>query len=110
MGRMPTHYDILGIDPSASKEEIVAAYRKEAMETHPDRHPDKNAAEFVLVQKAYEVLGNSTERRRYDASLVVERVDQSQVCPKCGGNLVLVTDAVTGTYLEMLLEGMRIFA
>lgn len=66
---MKDYYKILGIERDATKETIDAAYRKLALQWHPDRNPDnpKEATEkFKEVAEAYEVLGNPDKRRNYD--------------------------------------------
>ena len=52
------YYEVLGISRSATEQEIKKAYRKKAMEYHPDRNPDNKEAEekFKEVNEAYEVL------------------------------------------------------
>ena len=59
------HYTVLGLTKSASDSEIKAAYRRRVKETHPDVGGDEE--EFKLVQAAYEVLGSSESRKRYDS-------------------------------------------
>ena len=61
-------YDILGINKTASNEEITKAFRKLAMKYHPDRNPDNNEAEekFKEIQKAYGVLSDEKKRQQYD--------------------------------------------
>ena len=51
---IPSPYSVLGVAPSASREEIQRAYREKAKETHPDRGGDEKA--FIQVQQAYERL------------------------------------------------------
>lgn len=62
------YYEVLGVEKSASADEIKKAYRKQALRYHPDRNPgDKEAeARFKECNEAYEVLSNDEKRGRYD--------------------------------------------
>lgn len=62
------YYEILGVSKSASSAEIKKAYRKKAIQYHPDKNPgDKTAeANFKKAAEAYEVLGNQEKRSKYD--------------------------------------------
>lgn len=61
------YYEVLGVAKSASLDEIKKAYRKLALEYHPDRNKTKEAEEkFKEVTKAYEVLSNEEKRKTYD--------------------------------------------
>jgi len=62
------YYDILGISKGASATEIKKAYRKKAIEHHPDKNPgDSNAEEsFKKAAEAYEVLSDPDKKARYD--------------------------------------------
>ncbi|HNA16912.1 MAG TPA: DnaJ domain-containing protein, partial [Ferruginibacter sp.] len=62
------YYEILGVSKGASQDEIKKAYRKVAMQYHPDRNPgDKTAEEkFKEAAEAYEVLSDSDKRAQYD--------------------------------------------
>ncbi|OGM88720.1 hypothetical protein A2614_00660 [Candidatus Woesebacteria bacterium RIFOXYD1_FULL_40_21] len=69
MASKSDYYDILGISKAASADEIKKAYRKQALEWHPDRHRDeKEAAEkrFKEINEAYQVLSDSQKRQAYD--------------------------------------------
>ncbi|MBV2196988.1 MAG: DnaJ domain-containing protein, partial [Flavobacterium sp.] len=61
-------YEILGITKSATPEEIKKAYRKKAIEFHPDKNPGNKEAEenFKLAAEAYEVLSDPDKKARYD--------------------------------------------
>ncbi|RFM26058.1 molecular chaperone DnaJ [Deminuibacter soli] len=74
-------YEILGIGKSASADEIKKAYRKVAMQYHPDRNPgDKPAEEkFKEAAEAYEVLSDADKRAKYD------RFGHAAFAPGTGG-------------------------
>lgn len=58
------YYDILGVSKQASADEVKKAFRKAAIEHHPDRGGDE--AKFKELNEAYEVLKDSDKRKRYD--------------------------------------------
>jgi molecular chaperone DnaJ len=58
------YYDLLGVSKNASAEEIKNAFRKKAHEHHPDKGGD--AEKFKELNEAYQVLGNTEKRQRYD--------------------------------------------
>lgn len=62
------YYDILGISKSASDAEIKKAYKKMAMQYHPDRNKGDKKAEskFKEINEAYQVLGDATKKKNYD--------------------------------------------
>jgi molecular chaperone DnaJ len=62
------YYQVLGLARGATAEEIKKAYRKLALQFHPDRNPGNKEAEekFKEAAEAYEVLGDQTKRTRYD--------------------------------------------
>jgi curved DNA-binding protein len=68
MGPARDFYEILGVQRSASQDEIQRAYRKLAREHHPDvsKHPDSEE-KFKQVSEAYDVLSDPETRKRYDA-------------------------------------------
>lgn len=61
-------YEILGVSKSASADEIKKAYRKKAIEFHPDKNPGDKVSEekFKEAAEAYEVLSDDQKRQRYD--------------------------------------------
>ncbi|NLA24633.1 MAG: molecular chaperone DnaJ [Bacteroidales bacterium] len=62
------YYEILEVSKNASADEIKKAYRKKAIQYHPDKNPDNKEAEekFKEAAEAYEVLSNEEKRQRYD--------------------------------------------
>src|SRR5690554_1231677 len=62
------YYEVLGVSRDAADDEIKRAYRKKAMEFHPDRNPDNPEAEakFKEAAEAYDVLRDAEKRARYD--------------------------------------------
>ncbi len=68
MNTTADYYQILGVSPSATPEEIKHAFRKLALETHPDRNPGNKEAEerFKKINEAYGVLIDPQKRAQYD--------------------------------------------
>lgn len=63
------YYEVLGVGRTAAADDIKKAYRKLAMQYHPDRNPGNKAAEekFKEISEAYEVLSDEGKRKQYDS-------------------------------------------
>ena len=68
MAEKRDYYDVLGVSKNADASEIKKAYRKLALQYHPDKNPGNKEAEekFKEAAEAYDVLSNEEKRRRYD--------------------------------------------
>ncbi len=73
--KQETLYDLLGIAPTATSDEVRRAYRQSARRCHPDLHPEDAGApaRFIHLRKAYDLLSDTATRARYDARLMRER-------------------------------------
>ena len=62
------YYEVLGVGKTATADEIKKAYRKKAVQYHPDKNPGDKAAEekFKEAAEAYDVLSDNQKRQRYD--------------------------------------------
>ena len=61
---MDNYYEILGVDENATGDDIKKAYRKLAMEHHPDK--GGNEEQFKKISQAYDTLSDDTKRIQYD--------------------------------------------
>ncbi len=68
-------YERLDLDPTAPAEAIVAAYRRKARVLHPDVAGTGDAAEFIRVKEAYDVLSDAVRRAAYDRSARVAEAE-----------------------------------
>jgi len=68
MSKKRDYYEVLGVSKDASQQDIKSAYRKLALQYHPDRNPDDATAEekFKEAAEAYEVLSDDNKKAQYD--------------------------------------------
>jgi uncharacterized membrane protein YkvA (DUF1232 family) len=74
--KLVNYYELLGIDPSAGREEVRQAYLKKIKEWHPDKNPEhiEKAEEMTKVlNQAYHILGDPEQRKNYDRMLKFTR-------------------------------------
>ncbi|HEY8464380.1 MAG TPA: DnaJ domain-containing protein [Bacillota bacterium] len=77
---MKTYYEILGVTPSTTKEELKKAFRKLARQYHPDLNPGNREAEaqFKLINEAYNTLSDDSLKAAYDRKLE-GKIDQAGI-------------------------------
>ncbi len=63
---LPDYYEIIGVSPDASSDEIKKKFRELAMKTHPDKTKEDSEDEMAELNKAYEVLSDKERREKYD--------------------------------------------
>ena len=65
---MNNYYEILGVSKDATQDDIKKAYRKLAIQYHPDKNPDGDE-KFKQIAEAYDIIGDESKRRDYDNRL-----------------------------------------
>jgi curved DNA-binding protein CbpA len=72
-----THYEIMEVEPTIEKEDLLKAYRRKSLKEHPDKHSTYHAAmygkRFAKLKDSYEVLRNPMERMQYDQQLRIQQ-------------------------------------
>lgn len=100
-----TLYSVLGIARTVASDDVRKAYRRLAMQWHPDRCKEPDAHEmFIMIQHAYEVLRDDEQRARYDTGLLLQAtVDQQE---RHNGRARKLTAAMTAGYRSPLRCGL----
>jgi len=96
------YYKVLGLDKSATDADIKKAYRKLALEYHPDRNQDDPKAEekFKQLNEAYSVLSDANKRRSYDRFGVRDRTSGQQA-----SNFYPSVDEIMNNFINMDFGG-----
>jgi curved DNA-binding protein CbpA len=104
------HYESLGVDRDADQDTIKKAYKRKAMESHPDRDGGSEQA-FQCIQRAYSVLSDPERRKLYDETGMdgLESQEQEESIHEQLGSLFLeLVDKVDVEYRNITLEMKQI--
>lgn len=106
---MKNYYDILGLEQSATNEEIKKAYRKLSLKFHPDKNDNDTyfSDMFKSITEAYEILNDSVKRKEYDRSLLDNYNDQeSEIDPLFfdAALLIITENNPSSTLLQRKLQ------
>lgn len=106
---MSDYYEFMGIERTATPEQVRAAFRRLSFEFHPDRNPgNHDAAEICqMINEAYEILSDPEARRAYDAALVGEFPEGA---PQGGVTVHEVLEglgAMTGLFMEAMARSKK---
>lgn len=109
MVKNKTLYQVFGVKKNATTEQVQLAYKKRAMESHPDRHfgdEEKSAAqvEFDAVKLAYEVLKDPERRKLYDET---GQTEKKKVPDELKLAIMLLVEALNGAVTAVLSRGVR---
>ncbi len=107
---MKNHYETLGVERGASPEEIKRAYRKLALEWHPDRNPGNEAAEekFKYIALAYDVLSDPDKKSAYDLGFSTRGIfDPTNIDPRLldPNEFIKMFTGMFGEYLDEKIPG-----
>ena len=98
------HYDVLGIDQKATQLEIRKAYKKQALEFHPDKYKNDEAEEKMkTINGAHEVLTDVEKRANFDKLLKTHVFH----CKNCFGGCSHITFAIIGGWVVKNLEKLQ---
>lgn len=106
-----SHYEVLGVSPSAGSDEVRRAYLDRAREAHPDRHVDASGTQrseaerrMQEVNEAWRVLGNPRRRRHYDLERAPETLFVSRGDGTMPNDVLPSRDEIDGT--ARLIRGL----
>ena len=105
------YYELLGVQPNATPNEIKKAYRKLAMKHHPDKGGD--VEQFKKIQTAYDTLSDSEKRHQYDNPNPFENFQGGDPCWRQGNpadilGIYLVSDNKDDRKILMLKQVFKL--
>ncbi len=99
---MPSYYEILGIVPDATQEDIKKSFRHLALKYHPDKNgnSEESKQKFMKIVEAYEVLSNEQSRTKYDGEALGSQVRAPRWTPPADFSTVYSYEEIKRRYRQ----------
>jgi hypothetical protein len=104
---VPSYYEVLGVSPDASQDEIKRSFRNLALKYHPDknRNSEESKQKFMKIIEAYEVLSDEQARKNYDINNFGNRSNRPRWTPPADFGTVYSYEQIKRRYRQSNIEG-----
>jgi hypothetical protein len=104
---VPNYYEILGVSPNASQDEIKKSFRNLALQHHPDKNKnsEESKQKFMKIIEAYEVLSDEQRRKDYDNNALQKRGTRTRWTPSADFGTVYSYEEIRRRYRPSNVRG-----
>jgi curved DNA-binding protein CbpA len=104
---VPNYYEILGVSPNASQDEIKKSFRNLALQHHPDKNKnsEESKQKFMKIIEAYEVLSDEQARKDYDNNALQKRGTRTRWTPSADFGTVYSYEEIRRRYRPSNVRG-----
>jgi DnaJ domain len=104
---VPNYYEILGVSPNASQDEIKKSFRNLALQHHPDKNKnsEESKQKFMKIIEAYEVLSDEQARKDYDNNALQKRGTRTRWTPSADFGTVYSYEEIRRRYRPSNVSG-----
>jgi hypothetical protein len=104
---VPNYYEILGVSPNASQDEIKKSFRNLALQHHPDKNKnsEESKQKFMKIIEAYEVLSDEQTRKDYDNNALQKRGTRTRWTPSADFGTVYSYEEIRRRYRPSNVRG-----